>query len=418
MEPLRTFTYEPLGPSVDFRLLRISPGANKDDRIIGALQGADLRSSTNNFHALSYCWGGQSFTKEISINGCSFMITPNLHDAMLILRHPTQDVVIWIDQICINQDDEAEKGQQVRLMSRIYEYSRSVPIWLGHIEHPRRTKRILRRLRPAVEMLPDECYNGQSDIRSEGRLTAKQMSIVNLPSPKSKGWGALRHLLSAAWFSRSWIVQEASMAIEPIFFCSIGMMTWNAIVAVLQVLHIVLPQNMLGCSVEDIPANIVLDIDRVRRSLKEKKAPDTVNLALRYKYLGAHDPRDKLYAFSSLSKQPQQFPISYGITKEELYCSVAHKAIEDAARANHEGGKEEHEWHPDPFAIQGPPSRLMAVLCSAGVANQSPGSQLPSGLFNPRPTLYGHRGSRSEREEQLGTHLQFTNHASFALVWP
>ncbi len=37
---------------------------------------------------------------------------------------------IWIDAICINQNDNFEKASQVRLMGRIYEHAMGVT-WLG-----------------------------------------------------------------------------------------------------------------------------------------------------------------------------------------------------------------------------------------------------------------------------------------------
>ncbi|USP74793.1 HET-domain-containing protein [Curvularia clavata] len=382
MEPLPAFTYEPLTANADLRLFLISPGTKKD-RITGVLKEASFTDDANAFCALSYCWGAPNFTEEILINGCSFKVTPNLHNALRNLRDVKQEVRLWIDQICINQNDDEEKGRQVKLMSRIYECAGSVAIWLGALEHPKRTERILKRLKPVYEMLPKECFDGQCDIKSVRRLTPKQMSILNLPSPKSTGWAALQSLLSVAWFSRSWIVQEASMANIAQFSWGHGWTDWDTIVAVLQALHLVLPPNVLGCSPEDIPANIVLDIDRVRRSLRERKAPDIVSLALRYKHLAAFDPRDKLYAFLSLSRQQEPFPVSYGIPKEELYCLVAHQAIDDALkansqRANLEANEGEYEWHPDSVAVQGPSSRLMALLCSAGLANHSPECRLPS----------------------------------------
>ena len=375
MEHRQAFAYDPV--SADFRIFALSPGTKKD-AIAGKLEDANFRDAADTFNALSYCWGGEDFTEEISLNGSVFKVTPNLYQALLRSRDPKHEVLLWIDQICINQGDENEKGQQVGLMSRIYGCAVSVIIWLGAIQHPRRTTRIINRLAPAVQMLPDECFDGQSDIKSAYRLTAKQMKIIHLPSPKSRGWEALRCFLSAPWFSRSWIIQEASMATDAQFFWASGCIKWDGMVAVLQVLHLILPSNVLGCSLDDIPARVVLSIDRVRRSLREHKTPDIANLALRYKHLGAHDPRDKLYAFASMSRRPEQLPISYAISKETLYCLAAYHAIQDAAMANLEGGQDGHEWHPDPIAIQGPSSRLMAVICSAGLANHSPGSALPS----------------------------------------
>lgn len=39
---------------------------------------------------------------------------------------------IWIDAICINQSDEAEKSLRIRLMHKIYRSASHVIVWLGH----------------------------------------------------------------------------------------------------------------------------------------------------------------------------------------------------------------------------------------------------------------------------------------------
>ena len=39
--------------------------------------------------------------------------------------------VIWVDAICINQNDLAERKHQVELMASTYAKARSVILWLG-----------------------------------------------------------------------------------------------------------------------------------------------------------------------------------------------------------------------------------------------------------------------------------------------
>jgi hypothetical protein len=58
-------------------------------------------------------------------------IKPNLAAVLRQLRLADALRTLWIDAICINQDDENEKGQQVALMGDIYRTAISVQIWLG-----------------------------------------------------------------------------------------------------------------------------------------------------------------------------------------------------------------------------------------------------------------------------------------------
>ena len=50
---------------------------------------------------------------------------------MIRLRYPKKVRKLWIDALCLKQEDLVEKGQQVRLMPRIYSTARRVLAWLG-----------------------------------------------------------------------------------------------------------------------------------------------------------------------------------------------------------------------------------------------------------------------------------------------
>ncbi|VUC30110.1 unnamed protein product [Clonostachys rosea] len=83
------------------------------------------------YEALSYVWGDPSSPGHIFLNGRRFSVTRNLACALGFLRHPTQDRTMWIDALCINQDDTAERNSQVQLMSRIYRSAWQVVSWLS-----------------------------------------------------------------------------------------------------------------------------------------------------------------------------------------------------------------------------------------------------------------------------------------------
>ncbi|KAK4125812.1 heterokaryon incompatibility, partial [Parathielavia appendiculata] len=57
-------------------------------------------------------------------------VTDNLHRLLRHLRLRDESRRLWIDQICINQKDEVEKGAQIRLMTEIYAGASPVVIWL------------------------------------------------------------------------------------------------------------------------------------------------------------------------------------------------------------------------------------------------------------------------------------------------
>jgi hypothetical protein len=58
-------------------------------------------------------------------------VTPQLLMAFRRLRLPVLSRYLWIDQLCIDQDNNVEKGPQIQLMGDIYRNAERVVIWLG-----------------------------------------------------------------------------------------------------------------------------------------------------------------------------------------------------------------------------------------------------------------------------------------------
>jgi Heterokaryon incompatibility protein (HET) len=59
----------------------------------------------------------------------------NLASAFRHLRHIDQVRTFWVDAICINQGDIAERNKQVKRMANIYKLAYRVVAWLGKEEH-------------------------------------------------------------------------------------------------------------------------------------------------------------------------------------------------------------------------------------------------------------------------------------------
>jgi hypothetical protein len=83
------------------------------------------------FEALSYTWGTPENPKSIRLDGHQFPVTINLESALRHLRYDTIPRVLWIDAVCVNQEDLVERSQQVLLMRNVYEGAQNVVVWLG-----------------------------------------------------------------------------------------------------------------------------------------------------------------------------------------------------------------------------------------------------------------------------------------------
>jgi hypothetical protein len=97
--------------------------------------GADSRYGTLPYIALSYTWGDAQDTAPIQVAGKVKMVTKNLRDALAALRAEpkTASLPVWADAVCINQDDIAERSQEVKRMADIYRSAASVIVWLGYV---------------------------------------------------------------------------------------------------------------------------------------------------------------------------------------------------------------------------------------------------------------------------------------------
>jgi hypothetical protein len=84
------------------------------------------------YAALSYVWGSVAPNPDVIIcNDVTFRVTSNCHSALHHLRAIHGAFAIWIDAICINQQDNLEKAHQIGLMGNIYSDAETTYVWLG-----------------------------------------------------------------------------------------------------------------------------------------------------------------------------------------------------------------------------------------------------------------------------------------------
>ncbi|KAK4101697.1 HET-domain-containing protein, partial [Parathielavia hyrcaniae] len=142
MEPVSI--YSPLDSSkLLIRLLAIQEAAEDNDPLVCQITPVDLENPDNRpeFAALSYVWGSPQLGSEVmTLGGKPCTIGANLALALRFFRAskpgswPTPGLTppehIWVDALCINQADEAEKAVQVGRMAQIY---RSAALVISHL---------------------------------------------------------------------------------------------------------------------------------------------------------------------------------------------------------------------------------------------------------------------------------------------
>jgi hypothetical protein len=179
------YSYSPLPEPGSIRLLHLMPHEDEKARIQCQLFDYSLQKLgewTSLYEALSYVWGNPGNRRSISIDKHDLPITTNLHAALVSLRDRFLERVLWVDAICINQDDLKERGDQVQYMAEIYRRASRVIVWLGE---------------PAT---------GSDEALEVIRLAAIGKPAEPLVEEQTKQ--AIRSLLQRSWFERIWVSEQ------------------------------------------------------------------------------------------------------------------------------------------------------------------------------------------------------------------
>ncbi|RYN88323.1 hypothetical protein AA0119_g11946 [Alternaria tenuissima] len=146
------------------------------------------------FEALSYTWGKRGDVKSIIVNGMHKDVPKNLEAALRALRNLPETRLgmrYWVDSLCINQEDEEERSEQVKRMKAIYGRARAVIVWLGQEE---KTDKV------AVQTMQHLC------------LDPNLKNPLMLPTDLlTDGRSALSAFAQKPYWNRAWIIQELAM---------------------------------------------------------------------------------------------------------------------------------------------------------------------------------------------------------------
>ncbi|KAK0646879.1 heterokaryon incompatibility protein-domain-containing protein [Cercophora newfieldiana] len=137
----------------------------------------------------------------ITINAHPFLVHHNLHLCMLHLRSPTHPLKLWIDAVCINQDDTDECNKQVAIMSFIYSRADKVIAWLGAKPFPNQQN-------------PFHCMSMDWKAGESSQLGAALAGDAKMRYTTILDKHTLSRLADSSYWTRLWIVQEACLAYD------------------------------------------------------------------------------------------------------------------------------------------------------------------------------------------------------------
>lgn len=287
---MERFEYKPIDLSKDvIRIIRLCRGYHTDIIRCELFEAYLDQIKGVSYEAVSYTWGNQSKEATILLDGKEALITSNLFAALSCLRLVGVDKTLWIDALCINQENDREKGHQVSRMKKIYEYAERVIIWLGPSNDD-------------IDMLMESAR--ELELRERGNANESLPQIWQSMMNRSRNFGTnfvsrrlagLQELLRRAWFRRVWIVQEVAVAKSAEIRCG-----WRSVPTRIFAL---LPQLMEQAVDPHVQA--VLDVMpgplRSNPSSWWKKDRNLMSLLAKFRDSESKEPRDFVYALLGIS---------------------------------------------------------------------------------------------------------------------
>ncbi|PQE06066.1 heterokaryon incompatibility protein [Rutstroemia sp. NJR-2017a BBW] len=283
--------------SILVRLLKLLPG-DEGHPIRCSLGVVDLASpDMEAYEALSYVWGPSDSSSSIVVNDQPFRVSSLLFQALVHLRDKKTPRALWIDALCVNQNDLVERSSQVLYMHQIYSSATGVIVWLGE-DQPWGLTHTLSRI----------------DSQENDALTPTvHFGITRVTS----------NLLSRPWWTRVWIVQEFILARSIQIQCGSCTLSWDQFCVLVDgsVTRSFFPKHGVYLGeyqglrrAREFRTSATLDLiaqnqgdSRFGVAMDNQSRHETDLLSLIYNFRSrqATEPRDKVFAFLGLAEDNQ-----------------------------------------------------------------------------------------------------------------
>ena len=140
------------------------------------------------FSAISYYAGDPRSTAEIIVNGFAFNAFKNLDSAIRDLAsnwerdYPARELILWTDQICIDQSNAPERSHQVGFMREIYQQAEHVFVHLSVSDDDLACLAALRQVHVLKDVgsgVSDVSFSGEADMVEPLEPAKEQRFLMN-----------------------------------------------------------------------------------------------------------------------------------------------------------------------------------------------------------------------------------------------
>lgn len=291
-----SYQYTALRPG-QLRLLRIV--LKQHDHIGLELNTLSFtKAQAKGYTCLSYVWGPEkhSSRQQIELNGRLIDVRLNLWNFLNFLRlnKNFSRRWFWIDAICIDQSNAAEKSEQVSRMADIYQCADEVLSWLGQGEESYQrqetTGKILRYMDPNY-----------------------LLGILTLSTPSRSELDFLDRIRKSEYWTRAWIVQELTLARKTTILCNQGSMSakrLRAVSSMSSAYYWLLPFHYFGS---------LMDVRMKQHRRSKARSQRLLALLKQHSELKCSQPLDGIYSLLALAQEKTLIPVDYTTTTTGLF---------------------------------------------------------------------------------------------------
>ncbi|KAK6837922.1 heterokaryon incompatibility protein-domain-containing protein [Apiospora arundinis] len=317
----------------EIRILDLPPksGEADDGTPIECTTRAIKLTDDHEYEALSYVWGTDPTTALVRISGQDVQVSKTLEKALRRLQLPDRTRALWIDQLCIDQNNSTEKMQQVRHMGSIYEECTQCIAWMGEV----RDDIPLADADAAVQLLHYMVALDEADDLDSLPLSESLESSIP---------GAYRALKSLSrienpWWTRMWTVQEAVLPDNLTFQWGPFTFPWDILMDVCQTLcgggsGFALVYDDDPTYSGDVWDRLIADTCWVNnakiREDEEFHMSTPFQLIQRWRWREATNPLDKIYGVLGLFDKgslPVTERCDYDLQPSQVYATMTQELI-------------------------------------------------------------------------------------------
>ncbi|OLN97368.1 Heterokaryon incompatibility protein 6, OR allele 1 [Colletotrichum chlorophyti] len=376
------YPYRPLNLPHETRILTVHPG-HFSDAVVCSLSHLTIDSPERPYEALSYCWskgvdrdpgidpeteipwavygkdddgstifksgstkwkdlvdhpyqgqqyvrmGGKMPDAPIICDNIEVIVGGELFRALRRMRKEDTALRIWVDALCINQDDVEERNEHVKIMGRVYAGASQTRLWLGEstdMDMPAVNTLF------AISEIFNELFVTQEVVDHNSSIQEVQWHFFNATKSYRLDWGLLADLLDRAWFKRTWIVQEIANSREVKVHLGEIEFPWGLLARIILALSEYKLQTMISeCkAIKAIGYMEHLRKERVDKSIMFAQTP-LLTLLEELRDFKATIPSDKIYGILSLTEHVNDLTVDYARSPEAVFKDFAVQQLQSGS---------------------------------------------------------------------------------------